>query len=497
MGRGKERGARRAAQDAPADRKEERGSLPRLMEPGLMSFVEEATFALGALCVTGAGSSWLAFVAFYSVLMFTVLAFGFTVAHDAKVRSDTTSPLTEAAFRYIAAQCIYPHLFDDETTANAVITTILAKTAPGKVRRWTLEAWDAEDGAPGIAGLAGLIERALQDTVLQWRVAGKVVGRQKGARDIERRLRRRWLADAPPAPVCDSGRLRTKVLREEVYGPETAEEKMLWANFRLEQEFDEGTTLQDGMLTDEEEDWTEKWTEIGERRRSVGSPERQPARTEAERCAEERRDAARKAQREMASLLEQQREEKAALHMQQLREFAAVLRERGSRGEGARAAVKAAGVSSSMLEADMERVRRALQRVREEEEEKEEEREKEEEEMLRYVAAATAQVRQMAAMSPPFTPVTEEATERGAEREGEIRKDLFAAGAPGLRGDSERESEGRWDSVQNSRDPPLRERERLELERATGDGKTSPLDVGVELEGGGPMDRPPGAAQIL
>lgn len=67
-------------------------------------------------------------------------------------------------------------------------------------------------------------------------------------------------------------------------------------------------------------------------------------------------------------------------------------------------------------------------------------------EMLRYVAAATAQVRQMAAMSPPFTPVTEEATERGAEREGEIRKDLFAVGAPGLRGDSERESEGRWDS---------------------------------------------------
>lgn len=196
----------------------------------------------------------------------------------------------------------------------------------------------------------------------------------------------------------------------------------------------------------------------------------------------------------------------------------------------------------------MERVWRALQRVREEEEEKEEERddagtthhssratvedqsdytdvasacdydgtqrrrlatttaarereeqeEKEEEEAIRYVAAATAQVRQMAAMSPPFTPVTEEATERGAEREGEIRKDLFAAGAPELRGDLERESEGRWDSVQNSRDLPLRERDkRLELERATGDGKTSPLDVGVELEGGGPMDRPLGAAQIL
>ncbi len=431
------------------------------------------------------------------MLTFAVLAFLVSMAHDAKLRSDTTSPLTEATFRMIAVQCIYPHLFDDETTANAVITTILAKTAPGKVRRWTLEAWDAADGAPGIAGLAGLIERALQDTALQWRVAGKVVGRQKGARDIERRLRGRWLADAPPAPMCDSGRLRTKVLRAEVYGPETAEEKMLWANFRLEQEFDEGTPL-----TDDEEDWTEKWTEIGERRRSVGSPERQPARTEAERCAE----------------------------------FAAVfLRERGSRERG-------------VLEADMERVWRALQRVREEEEEKEEERddagtthhssratvedqsdytdvasacdydgtqrrrlatttaarereeqeEKEEEEAIRYVAAATAQVRQMAAMSPPFTPVTEEATERGAEREGEIRKDLFAAGAPGLRGDLERESEGRWDSVQNSRDLPLRERDkRLELERATGDGKTSPLDVGVELEGGGPMDRPLGAAQIL
>ena len=283
MGRGRERGARRAAQDAPADgdRKEERGSLPALMEPHWMSFVEEVTLALGALCVTGAGSSWLAFAAFYGVLTFAVLAFGVSMAHDAKLRSDTTSPLTEATFRMIAVQCIYPHLFDDETTANAVITTILAKTAPGKVRRWTLEAWDAADGAPGIAGLAGLIERALQDTALQWRVAGKVVGRQKGARDIERRLRGRWLADAPPAPMCDSGRLRTKVLRAEVYGPETAEEKMLWANFRLEQEFDEGTPL-----TDDEEDWTEKWTEIGERRRSVGSPERQPARTEAERCAE-------------------------------------------------------------------------------------------------------------------------------------------------------------------------------------------------------------------
>ena len=179
-----------------------------------------------------------------------------------------------------------------------------------------------------------------------------------------------------------------------------------------------------------------------------------------ERESAERENAAR-AQQEMASLLQQQRE-RAAVRERELRELARALGRRGLEEgafrQGALAVAKAAG--ASVLDADLERVWRELRRVAELQEEADGKEEAVFQAARRQAAAEGLVPMTVSMMSPPFTPMTEGETERGgrgmkeaiAERGEErekVRIDLFAAGAPGLRGARDLDEEVRLELEQH------------------------------------------------